>query len=94
MALGLTQPLTEMSTRNISLEVCTFLYFHFQIFRTKLMFIFFTILSVRPNNEYLEGLCYIKLLTRFESLNKPLGVAVLFLKHIVHKPTVNRKLLK
>ena len=38
---------TQLEHSNITSQVCILLYLHFQIFRTKLVFIFFTILSVR-----------------------------------------------
>ena len=84
----------QLERSNITSEVSTLLYFHFQIFRTKLMFIFQNFICPYPNNEYLESSCYMKLLTGFESLNNPVGFVVLFLKHAVHKPTVSHKILK
>jgi hypothetical protein len=55
---------------------------------------FHKFLSPYHNNKYFEGLSYMKLLTGFESLNKPSGYVVLFLKHAVQKPTVSHTLLK
>jgi len=60
-----------------------------RFFEQKLCLFFHNFICPYPNNEYLEGLCYMKLLTGFESLNKSFGFVVLLLKYTVHKTTVS-----
>jgi hypothetical protein len=52
----------KLEHSNIPSEVSTVLYFHFQIFRTQL---FHNFICPYPNNEYIQGLRYMKLLTGF-----------------------------